>query len=708
MNGHTAWGTLRLPRPHSKLRIKQSLCLALCVSFNTGCAVLTEPAHHALESNSDVLMLDSDLVTPEGFLFVLPDHDLRLQHIEQVRARDAQFKRVHTASPSYGFTPSAYWFRVDAEMPRASETTTATGPERIWYFEVGFALLDEVDLHVFDGDREIFTSRSGREVPLAERDVQHQKHIFRVPFPEGRPLRLYLRVTTDENLIVPISFYSVDAFRLNERQEQMASGVYFGMLISILLYNLFLFVSLREETYFRYSVYLASLIAWQLAFLGFIIFLFPAYPIFAKYYASMMAFSFMLGVAYFVIGFLQLKTHHPYLYRAWIAASLAVVVLMVLVLTYGYYPISAFQTGIGGFFIMLVIASGIASARRGFRSARLFLIAWVPPMIGMSLVVLRNFGIVPTNVVTNYAGHFGTALEAVILSLALADRIHRMKNDLQTFNARLEGQVQSRTRELEAALNDLKREDARHRHELRLAADIQEWVLGAGVMETPYAHIRVRRRFPGIVGGDFYDTYTFPDGSTAVLLADISGHGVPAGFLTAMVKICFHSAARRHNPDPRAILLHMNSEMHRWIKTHDYLTAILITIQAGLVRYANAAHPAGLLLRSTTGHIARMESTGTFIGILDSAEPGVQALMNDEIACTSGDRILLTTDGISEAVDIDDVTFQTHNLPHSLRATRSLGYDLDDACDHLLAQLDEHMGDQANPDDCTLVMLEIR
>jgi sigma-B regulation protein RsbU (phosphoserine phosphatase) len=146
------------------------------------------------------------------------------------------------------------------------------------------------------------------------------------------------------------------------------------------------------------------------------------------------------------------------------------------------------------------------------------------------------------------------------------------------------------------------------------------------------------------VAGDFYDFLTSSDDALTILVADVSGHGVPSALVACMLKVCF-AAQKNHAADPAAILSGL-SVMLRGSLGGQYVTAACATIdrKAQTVTYAGAGHPPSLLVRGKTGEVVLLAENGLFIGPFPNA-----TYTNISVPFHIGDRLLLYTDGITEA-----------------------------------------------------------
>ena len=284
----------------------------------------------------------------------------------------------------------------------------------------------------------------------------------------------------------------------------------------------------------------------------------------------------------------------------------------------------------------------------GNRAARMYIITWAAFWVGTLVFSLKLFGIIPDTFVTRWMLQISSLVQVILLSLALADKINFMTEKMETANENLEGKVQERTRELNRTLRIMERKDNEIQREFDLAGDIQHGLLP----QTPYYHEGVKvvayYRLMGKVGGDFYDIFQMKGGYLGVLIADVSGHGMPAAFITALAKISFAEAIQT-SLFPADIFRHVNNELVKAIKTDDFVTAFFVVISPTCdVFYCNASHQMALVLRKDMMSIETWDTNGLFMGYsLDSND----MYEDGQNQLGYGDRILLYTDGIVSAVN---------------------------------------------------------
>jgi serine phosphatase RsbU (regulator of sigma subunit) len=237
--------------------------------------------------------------------------------------------------------------------------------------------------------------------------------------------------------------------------------------------------------------------------------------------------------------------------------------------------------------------------------------------------------------------------------------------------------------------------------ELETARKIQQSILPTMTPSTPDLEIVARYIPMAEVAGDFYDFLDRGDGRLGVLVADVSGHGVPAAIIASMVKIAL-AAQEDHAEDPARVMAGMNHALCGKFEMA-YVTAAYAVLDPTTRRlaYASAGHPP-ILLHRASGEIEPLKEGGLVLGFDPHASYSTASAQ-----LSPGDRLLLYTDGLLEAADLRGAFFGDAQLFASLRATATL--DLIAAVAHLIGDLNAWQGrGSALKDDVTIVAVALR
>jgi hypothetical protein len=180
--------------------------------------------------------------------------------------------------------------------------------------------------------------------------------------------------------------------------------------------------------------------------------------------------------------------------------------------------------------------------------------------------------------------------------------------------------------------------------ELEIARRIQSSTLPQSVPTLTGLEIVARYVPMSAVAGDFYDFLCIDEKRVGILVADVSGHGVPAALIASMLKVAFAGQAA-HAYDPARVLTGLNRSLCGKFEAHFVTAAYLfVDLEKGLLHYSAAAHPPLMLASSAAGNVREIEENGLMLGMFPEA-----VYSSVEIRVCPGDRCLLCTDGILEA-----------------------------------------------------------
>ncbi|VXC09517.1 Diguanylate cyclase (GGDEF) domain-containing protein [Pseudomonas sp. 8Z] len=368
--------------------------------------------------------------------------------LDQVRAADAAFTPANTRRDlSFGYISGVVWLRLNLQ----------SNAERLlhWRLELNYASLDEVRLYDIgaDGVRE---SRSGDTVPYAERAIGHRYPVFEIVLQPGEQRTLYLRADSLGSMTLSGMLMSERDFEQHSQNGYLAHAIYCGVLIALGLYNLLLFLALRERPFLNYVLFMVAFALAVLSLNG----LGAQYlwPQAAPWSNRMLPVSLTMAAllsAVFARSFLGTRQWLPRWDRVLqvlcLASALAVVATLLLPVQRALQTMSA--TGLI-VTLMLLITSFVCIGYR-VPGARLFALAWLLLLSGAVALALRNFALVPSNFFTLYAMQIGSGLEMILLSFALAARFNAHKRQreaaLQDSERTLEKRVTERTEALEQA-----------------------------------------------------------------------------------------------------------------------------------------------------------------------------------------------------------------------------------------------------------------
>jgi phosphoserine phosphatase RsbU/P len=240
--------------------------------------------------------------------------------------------------------------------------------------------------------------------------------------------------------------------------------------------------------------------------------------------------------------------------------------------------------------------------------------------------------------------------------------------------------------------------------ELEMARQIQLSILPHSIPKLAGLDIAAHYLPMTSVAGDFYDFIQIDDKHIGILIADVSGHGLPSALIASMLQVALTGQAA-HAPEPGKVLLGLNRALCGKF-TQNFVTAayVYVDLENKLMRYAGAGHPPMLQWRNSTGKATQVVENGLVLGIIEEAR--YEAL---QFLLEPGDRYVLCTDGILEAANSAQEQFgadrlmsfiKNHNHLEAESFSQSLLNDL--------AGWSNQTVEQGQQDDITLLVIDYK
>jgi signal transduction histidine kinase len=298
---------------------------------------------------------------------------------------------------------------------------------------------------------------------------------FLIPSIDCENLTCYIRAWSGKQLLLPVRIESSQKIQSDGHVRDVLFAIYLGIVMSLLLYNLFLFFSVKDKNYLHYVLFIIAIGGTQLVLNGYDrVFNLVSIPWLSLRMTHV--FGILSGVLtiLFSRNFLHLKKNTPF-YDKLFGLLYIPYFIATLLLVLGFYNTSYDIINFSALSIIILIPASIKVWKSGDVSAGYFLVGWSVFIIAVVIFALKDFGIIPYNEATIYALPMGSAIELVVLSLALGSRINKLKEDSELAkekelntsllnekiqreqNVKLEQNVEERTSELtktNASLSD--------------------------------------------------------------------------------------------------------------------------------------------------------------------------------------------------------------------------------------------------------------
>jgi two-component system NtrC family sensor kinase len=326
--------------------------------------------------------------------------------------------------PGFGFSQSTYWAKVILDR----RTTREHG----WMLEFSYAPMQWIDVYTLSETGQLTHQRGGSGVALSAKPYDHHKHVFELPLQAGARTTLLVRIDGESSKNIPLKLYRADVFAQESGRDLLVLGAYGGVIVSLLFYNLFIFITLREQVYFHYVAFLGSFLVFIFSINGLSQQLItPEQPqIGLPLLPASMGVVAFFG-ALFTANFLNVRalSGHRWIHRSLQLCATWGIVSFCLPWFASYHVAIICSSIMSLVFSSMALLGAVVTVRLGNRAARYYLIAWVTLLAGIFLYAARAFGVMPTNIITEYSVFYGSAIEAILLSVALAARMRSMKEE---------------------------------------------------------------------------------------------------------------------------------------------------------------------------------------------------------------------------------------------------------------------------------------
>jgi serine phosphatase RsbU (regulator of sigma subunit) len=668
----------------------------------------------------------------------------------------ALFKISASDVPNFQITPATYWLKINIE----SEAT------QDYFLVIDKGDIDSLSLFTFPNQSKDFTAQHvGQLVPLSSRMYKNHQFIFKIPFQANTAQTCYLRVKSVKPLSVPIIIQTETELIDRIYFQNISQGIYFGFAIFIILYNLFIYLSVRDKIYWVYVTYVFFLSITLADFKGI-----TASVIFSKFESLNFYTIALYGIAgslanIFSILFLDVKKQNPKYYKILISLT-AIYWLSSICGFLGFRLASCIIVNVNALVSSLfLIYASWQLFKKGYQAAKFYLYAFGSFLFCVVVQFLGNMAVLPANMFTLQAMQFGSAAEMLLLSLALADKINYLKAEkaaaqaatlqlIQEQNIVLEEKVQARTRELadnNAAL-EVQNEEIRQQQEeliainealekqrntiqhqkltieqtyfqlqetssrlnesINYAQAIQKIILPEKSLLDNYFQQHFAIYLPkDVVSGDFYWFVPIENSNKSIfVLADCTGHGVAGAFMSMIGNALLYETveiAQIHAP--AKILDTLNIRIQKMLKQNiskngdgmDIGICAFDKEDNDTIQVAFAAARTNIFYRQGE-NFRQFTGDRTYLGGATSEK---RPFTEETTVLKKGDILYFASDGFADQNNQERIRFGTRRFKETLQEIYSL--DLHEQKSILLNQLAQHQAQEIQRDDICVIGLKL-
>ena len=331
-----------------------------------------------------------------------------------------EWEPVREAIPNFGHTPSVFWFRLDVQA--AQEPTS-------WVLVNSNPLIDYLDVYGVSEDGETVSHYAGgAQRESKDREIRHRFDVIPVQMGDNSILSYYIRLESQHSVQLPLMLWSLQGFIAWDELTSILTSIMLGALFIMLLYNLFLYTTLRDPIYLAYIGSVCGFMMLQVSLKGFgLRFLWPGQFAVSEVSVFVSAYATIFFATTFASSFMKLKERH---FRFMIVVDAVRWTALAGALFVHFIP--------DMLRMYMMVSLGIMAATMGFiaiftyyrsddRPIQIFTVGWIVLLIGVLLFLLNRLGVVSVNVWTEQTMSVGSVIEMILFSMALGDRINSEK-----------------------------------------------------------------------------------------------------------------------------------------------------------------------------------------------------------------------------------------------------------------------------------------
>ena len=341
--------------------------------------------------------------------------------------KPAKYSAHHRSILNLGYNSKNCWIKFSIKNQRL---------EQDYLLEINYGLLDYVDLYYFETDipNNITKIKTGDRLPLSTRPIKHRKFLF--PIKVINEVTVYVRVKTTGTLTVPLKVWVPYDFFGFDRKCIILYALHYGMIIVMILYNLFIYIATKDKAYAIYVLHVSTIMFTELGLNGFINEIWPHSPIWNNQSIGFFIGLYFWSLLLFTRSFLKLKKFYPKINKIINISLFFLGGLAIISLIIPYARLIKIYGGLGIIIPVLLIFL-TSSLVQKYKPSRYFLAATVILMLGTLTVALMHFGYLPNTALVVSAPQIGITLEIIILSFGLALKINAMKDKIEIRNQEL-------------------------------------------------------------------------------------------------------------------------------------------------------------------------------------------------------------------------------------------------------------------------------
>jgi signal transduction histidine kinase/CheY-like chemotaxis protein len=336
-----------------------------------------------------------------------------------------KWKKSLNDTPNFGFNVAPHWFAVDI--------INASTEKESWLLQIPYSHLDYIDVYLTRANGSIEQWHTGDRNSFDSRPIDHRSFLFPLELKSQEHTHLLFRVQSSGSMQVPMQLWNEREFYKTVQKRSIPNGIFIGLFLILIIYNLFLYISTRDSSYVYYVLFASGFMSFFISISGYgFQYIWSTLPEFQQLSVFIFTCLSNIGMAEFTIKFLRIPKVGNLTYKmlrfVTLVTSFCFILMLILpykfmiqVLMFVCLYTSAISTYVG---YKKISEMGIV--------ASFYACGWFIMAAGVAILVLNKFAILDANLFTDYAAPVSVAIFSLLLSFALGIRIQQERKYLLT------------------------------------------------------------------------------------------------------------------------------------------------------------------------------------------------------------------------------------------------------------------------------------
>ena len=335
---------------------------------------------------------------------------------------DGKFTRWEKPVLSRGIGTNPQWVTFTVQNDDPVEALRRLIIETSW--------MDRIDIYLLRNDQVIEQHQAGDRFSFHERPIEHRFFAFDLKFKPGYS-QLFIRVDTPDPMVLPILFGDIQFGIDKNTSDSLSYGLLYGAIGALLIYNLLLYLIISQPRYLYYVTFLLMFLFMNMSYTGHGYMWFWPESVFLQQWINPISITlFATSGIFFAFAFLNIRKLFPTLFDQTVVFSMLFWGLQMIFLMADMQSASvATSIAFVMFFTIFIFYSAIISLKKGHREAIYYLVASIATLVGTTITAMTVFAIIPYTILTYRAAEIAVAIDALLLSIALAEQIRRANKE---------------------------------------------------------------------------------------------------------------------------------------------------------------------------------------------------------------------------------------------------------------------------------------